>query len=340
MKKLSKSFSGIIPWKIIGKDVTACCSAEEAIRTGGLDYTVEKRPIFTYDEHDFHADPESDLQIPEIEIPNRFVTVRADTDQPFEIVGSKYTCIQNAELFAFLDHIIGPGHACFDQVGYIDGGKNAFVSVKLPGHITIGKNDELNQYLFISVSHDGSKQNMISYSPVRIACTNMLQTGKTMGIHHTRNAAQKLAQAEQVLHISRINRQLVGEQFNHWAKVRITDQQTMRLIEMAMAPNSEVLQLAVDGKYDELPSGYLKRCEAIFEYAMGALDQTTQTTAGTLFGTYNAFSGCMQHCFTYKSEEHAAKSMLFNGSTARINSKAFQLCSAFAIDGPRALRLN
>lgn len=53
------------PWLGLGQLVSDYPSAE-AIRNAGLDYEVEKRPLFTYDTENFREDSETDLLIPEI----------------------------------------------------------------------------------------------------------------------------------------------------------------------------------------------------------------------------------------------------------------------------------
>jgi len=47
----------------------------------GLDYTVEKRPLFTFDNENNAAVGEVEIKIAEREVQNHFATIRTDTEQ-------------------------------------------------------------------------------------------------------------------------------------------------------------------------------------------------------------------------------------------------------------------
>lgn len=53
------------------------------------------------------GDPETDLLIPEIEVPNYFATIRKDTEQVLGVVGKDYEVVQNVDAFTFFDSIVG-----------------------------------------------------------------------------------------------------------------------------------------------------------------------------------------------------------------------------------------
>jgi hypothetical protein len=96
-------------WHGLGKIVEQYPTSAEAIKFAGLDYTVEKRPLFTYDSENHTGDPETDLLIPEIEVPNYFATIRTDTEQVLGVVGKDYEIVQNINAFEFFDAIVGGG---------------------------------------------------------------------------------------------------------------------------------------------------------------------------------------------------------------------------------------
>src|SRR3954470_2970580 len=77
-------------WHGLGTIVEDYPTSAEAIRFAGLDYTVEKRQLFTYDTENQLADEDTDIKIPEIEVPNHFATVRTDTEQVLGVVGKDY----------------------------------------------------------------------------------------------------------------------------------------------------------------------------------------------------------------------------------------------------------
>src|ERR1700743_4022638 len=75
-------------WHKLGQVIDRYPTSSEAIQFAGLDYIVEKRPLFTYDTENHLGNLDEDIIIPEIEVPNFFATVRADTEQVLGVVGT------------------------------------------------------------------------------------------------------------------------------------------------------------------------------------------------------------------------------------------------------------
>ena len=159
-------------------------------------------------------------------------------------------------------------------------------------------------------------------------------------IRHTANAKERLEQAHKVMGISNnLSKELDGI-FNQWAKVRITDAEVMKLIQLALTPNKEALQRLQGGKECELSTCFTNMCGAAFEYAMSNPTQQQESTKGTLFGAYNAVTGYFQNVRSYKDGEAKLKSILFGGTAQLRAQKAFHLCENFLKHGSAALHLN
>src|SRR6266542_4493557 len=273
-------------WHGLGKIVEQYPTAEEAIRFAGLNYEVVKRPLFTYDADNSSEETAPDgIQIPEIIVPNYFATVRKDTDQILGVVGSKYEVIQNATAFSFFDALV----------------------------------------------NDGSGAAMAAFTPIRIVCNNTLNmalrnNSNAVYIKHTANAEEKLREAARIIHISDVMTEKLTDMFNHWARVRITDAELKKLIRLAMSPNKEVFQAVVTSNDSyEFSRQFEDVCGQVFEYAMTNPSQTMETTAGTLFGAYNAISGYYQNVKDYKSADTKTNSILY-GTAFERTKKAFELC--------------
>ena len=114
----------------------------------------------------------------------------------------------------------------------------------------------------------------------------------------------------------------------------------MKLIQLAMVPNREVLKNFNDGSLDELSTCYTNMCDSVYEYAMSSPSQQTETTKGTVFGAYNSVTGYFQNLRSYKNGEAKIKSLLFGGVAQVRTQKAFDLCEDFAAKGESAFRLN
>ena len=124
------------------------------------------------------------------------------------------------------------------------------------------------------------------------------------------------------------------------AKVPITDLQLRKLIQMAVAPNKEVLKNLQAGHDDELSTCFRNLCNSVAEYAFTSPSQQLDTTRGTLFGAYNAITGYFQNVGTYKDPEAKLRSILLGGTAQLRTQAAFRLCEGFDKGGPSTLHFN
>jgi len=332
-------------WHGLGQIVQDYPTSAEAIQFAGLDYTVEKRPLFTYDTENFNGDPDVDIIIPEVEVPGYYATVRTDKDIVLGVVGKDYHIVQNRDAFAFFDSIVGGDGIQYETAGALGNGERIFITAKLPGYITVGKDDLINKYLFLTTSHDGSGSIMAAFTPVRIVCANTLAAAlrnhkNAIRIRHTINAKERLEQAHKVLGISNRLADQMDAIFNQWATVKITDRQVQKLIQLAMVPNKDVLENIQSGNLDDLSTCFVNMCDSVFDYAMSSPTQQQDTTKGTVFGAYNAITGYFQNVRTYKDAEAKVKSILLGGTGQLRTQAAFDLCTAFVKDGEYAFKMN
>ncbi len=333
-------------WHGLGQIVTDYPNSADAMRFAGLDFEVKKSPLFTSGTGLQVSADGMETTPGQIAVPNAFATLRTDTNQPLGVVGNDYSIIQNQEAFAFFDAIVGGGNGIlYEAAGALGNGSKIFVTAKLPDYIKVGSNDYIEQYLFLTTSHDGSGSITAAFTPIRICCNNTLNAAlKNMSnvvrIRHTNGAVGKLVEAHRVMGIASANSKAMEATFNHFAKVRISDKEVKRLIEMAMAPNKETLQLLHKNQYSGLSTVFKNQCEEVFSYAMTSDTQQLETTKGTVFGAYNAITGYFQNVRSYKDEEAKLKSLVYGGTAASKAQKALDLCSAFATEGKEILLMN
>jgi phage/plasmid-like protein (TIGR03299 family) len=332
-------------WHGLGQIIQDYPTSKGALIFAGLDYTVEKRKLFTYDTENNNGDPDTDIIIPEIEVPNYYATIRTDTEEVLGVVGKDYQVVQNIYAFSFFDSIVGGDGIQYETAGALGKGERIFITAKLPGYIRVGREDLIEQYLFLTTSHDGFGSITAAFTPIRIVCNNTLNAAfrhcsNSIKIRHTANANERLEQAHKVMGISYKLSDYLETAFNQWSEIRITDRQLRKLIQLAMVPNKEAWQNLQTGKEDSFSSCYKNICDSVFEYAMCSESQQTQTTRGTVFGAYNAITGYFQNVRSYKNEEAKIKSILFGGTAQIRTQKAFNLCEDFASKGERAAFLN
>lgn len=332
-------------WHGLGQIVEGYPTSAEAIQHAGLDYTVEKRPLFTYGNDNMIPDGDIFIRIPEIEVPDYFATVRTDTEQALGVVGKDYEVVQNKDAFTFFDAIVGGEGIMYETAGALGNGERIFITAKLPDYIKVGNEDLIEQYLFLTTSHDGYGSITAAFTPIRIVCNNTLNAAlsnhsNSIKIRHTANAKERLEQAHKVMGLAnKLSENLEGI-FNKWSKFSITDKEVRKLIQLAMVPNKEVLSNLQNGKEDELSTVFKNMCDNVYDYAMSSPTQQTTTTAGTVFGAYNAVTGYFQNVRTYKNNEAKLKSSLFGGTAQLRTQAAFDLCEAYSQKGSEIFLLN
>lgn len=330
-------------WHGLGQIVTDYPNSAEALKFAGLDFTVVKRKLFTYDNENSFGN--SDTVAPKIEVPNYFATVRTDTEQALGVVGRDYAVVQNVDAFSFFDAIVGGEGIQYETAGALGKGERIFITAKLPGYIKVGSDDLIERYLFLTTSHDGFGSITAAFTPVRIVCANTLNAAmhnhtNCIKIRHTMGAKERLEQAHKVMGISNNFSKALDTIFNHWTKVCITDAEIKKLIQLALTPNKETLQAVQAEKETEFSTCFANMCDAAFEYAMSNPTQQQETTKGTLFGAYNAVTGYYHNVRSYKNGEAKLKSLLYGGTAQVRTQKAFHLCENFAKHGSAALHLN
>lgn len=321
-------------WHGLGTIVEQYPTSREALVFAGLDYTVEKRPLFTYDTANHLADPGSAIKIPEVKIPEFHATVRTDNDTVLGVVGKDYEVVQNIDAFSFFDAIVGAEEGImYETAGALGNGERIFITAKLPGYIRVGNEDLVEKYLFLTTSHDGYGSITAAFTPIRVVCANTLNAAmrnhtNAVKIRHTNGAKDRLEQAHQLMGISNRLSQDLEQLFNRWAKVRITDEEVRKLIRKALIPNKESLEALEAGRLEECSTYFQNMCESAYAYTLGNETQQMQTTRGTLFGAYNGVTGYFQNVRLYKDATAKLKSLMYGGLAQQRNQKTFTLCEA------------
>lgn len=317
------------PWWKLGKVISAYPNSREALQEAHLDYEVVKEDLFTTS---FNSDGQA-MDFAK-RIKTHFATMRKDTGDVLGIVGKDYEIIQNVEAFSFFDSIVGDDGIQYETAGALGKGERIFITAKLPDYIKVGKEDLIEQYLFLTTSHDGFGSITAAFTPVRVVCQNTLNAAlknhtNSIKIRHTANAKERLEQAHKLMGISNTLSVQLETIFNRWSKVQITDPEVKKLIQQAMCPNKEVYNNLQAGKDDELSTAFKNICDSAFSYAMSNETQTMDTTRGTLFGAYNSVTGYFQNVRQYKNDEVKLKSLLYGGIAQQRTQKAFDLCLGF-----------
>lgn len=300
-------------WHGLGQYVDKAMTAEEAIRLGGLDYIVEKRPLYI-------NDPSKGL----IEVPGHFSTVRTDTGAPLGVVKGRYTIVQNQDAFGFFNSIIDQGEAIFETAGALGLGEKIFVTAKLPEDMLV-HGEKVEKYIILTNSHDGSTTIIAGFTAIRVVCNNTLQAAlknldNKVSISHTASAESRLKEASRVMGIASRYMTEVNTIFDQMSQKRLSDFEFKEFITKAMKVEREV----VSAEAKELSTKLKNTTDTIFDFAMTHSTQRTEAAYKTLWGAYNSISGYYTHIKDYKNAEQRMKDLNYGTAASKI-SKAFDL---------------
>lgn len=334
-------------WHALGQIVQEYPTSAEAIKHAQLDYEVAKSPLFTKGSDIIQTSDSIEIGSTELKVPDYFANIRTDNNTVLGVVGKDYHIVQNREAFSFFDSIVGGGDGIlYETAGALGNGERIFITAKLPDYIRVGNGDDVTEkYIFLTTSHDGSGSITAAFTPIRIVCQNTLNASlrsmsNVVRIRHTSGAKQRLDDAHKVMGLANTLSTQLEDIFNNWAKVKVSDKEVKKLIQLALCPNKETLDLLKKGAEDEISTLFKNTVEDAFSYAMVSDSQQMETTKGTLFGAYNAVTGYYQNVRKYKDDEAKLQSIVMGGTAQLKSQKAFELCTSFVSDGREILNLN
>lgn len=188
-------------WHQLGTVTTDCMTATEVITTALLGgWNVRKIPV---------AGTAADGST--VAAPDKAMTVRTNpvtgTTDYLGVVGRDYAPVQNEACAELLDLLADASGAHFETAGSLREGRRIFITLRMPNGIRIAGIDDLDLFLAVSTSHDGSMALRVDATPVRVVCANTqrLSLKRSVGhytFRHTTNIKTKIAQARQAIGIS------------------------------------------------------------------------------------------------------------------------------------------
>lgn len=202
-------------WHRLGQSVGHAMTAREALQAAHLaGWNVRKMPLQVPQEPDLD-DAGATTPAP-LAVPDFYATVRTNPINGrldvLGVVGSKYEPVQNEASCNLLDALVDQsGGAHFETAGALRGGRETFVTMKLPSSMVFdgkdGSKDRTDFYLAALNSHDGSSAFRFIVSPVRIVCANtqaaaIARAKASFAIRHTGGARASIAEARNALKLS------------------------------------------------------------------------------------------------------------------------------------------
>jgi phage/plasmid-like protein (TIGR03299 family) len=269
-------FHRLPAWHGKGTIVQDAPNSTEAIRLAQMNWSVEKRPIFTLDGDGNRIHITSDM-----------ATVRTDSNGILGVVGNKYTVIQNADAFKFVDSLVDLGEIKYEACGTLKGGQQIWLLAKMPDVHYVTDDDPQESYILLSTGHDGLHTLKVMPTSVRVVCWNTLQlalshkTERFIQVRHSLNAMDKVEAAQKLLFGIRYETEQVNQILDGLAKVDMTREQVMEFMD-------KVFPLHKEKPEDDGSTKSINIRQMVFDNFDGDPEQATKAAKGTAFGLFNA----------------------------------------------------
>lgn len=290
---------------VVDNEIT---STEEAIKTSGLDWTVEPKPIYN---KVTHSDGTSEF----VPIKGKMAGVRSTDDAVLGINSTRFCYLQNADAFKFFDPVLREGICAIDSCGSLRGGKTIWILTKLAsGMVDVVKDDPIQNYLLLANSHDGSISVTVCPTTVRVVCQNTLSIAineavkkqkrskdvSIIRIRHSASLEEKLEEARGLINFQTMQFQKQLDRYQYLASKEMTTSQFRTMLTDMF---STELQQVHDRKMKSEGSDYdgvveledLRATKLILRNFDNSEDLQTANVRGTAWAAYNAITEFVSH---------------------------------------------
>ena len=273
-------------WETVGTTINSGYDVESVLEEAGLNWTVEKKPIQV---------------VWGKKIPDYVANVRSSDGKVLGVVGTKYVIVQNITAFKFLNELLQRG-CQIEKSGTFAGGKKVWILVKLETFEVLG--DEVQNYILVVNSFDGSGSVKICVTPIRVWCQNKINIAfrkakSTYSLRHTTNVETRIdliAQAQDVLGIAHEYTVRLSEFAEELAKKEVDDFQLKSILN-GLFPVTE--------KSSELQKRRAEESKEAFYICYAAPD--LDRFRGTAWGVVNAVADLVDHSLPHKNTANYAE---------------------------------
>jgi phage/plasmid-like protein (TIGR03299 family) len=321
-------------WHQLGQSVGHAMTARQALDEAHLgNWKVRKMPLQIPQEP--VIGPDGVTTPAPLAVPDFYATVR---DNPVTgqlnvlgVVGSKYEPVQNEASCELLDAITDESGAHFETAGALFGGRQTFVTMKLPKTMTLhghnGAEDRTEFYLAALNSHGSSAFRAI-VSPVRIVCANTQRVAisgakSSFSIRHTSGARVAIQEARNALKLS-------------WRYIDAFEAEAAALYAAAMDVDEMrdfAATLVKVGDANTVATRNRRRDQANSIVKLFVSSPTITPIAGTRWAAYNAVTEFCDHVVPVRgartasdaSATRALRSITAAGGAHCLQAKAFRM---------------
>jgi len=303
-------YTGATPWHGLGEKLEEAPTISEAIEASGLNWEVGTKDLVTVDGQS---------------VPAR-ATYRKSDNTVLGVVGPRYVPLQNKDAFEWFQPFVDAGECSLHTGGSLRDGQKVWVLAQLnrdPSEIVSG--DEVQKFILLSNSHDGTTAIRVGYTPIRVVCVNTLafahshKESNLLRIRHTRSSKTALDNVRDIMDNINAQFEATAEQYRFLASRDFNQADVQKYVKVL---------LGVDKK---APEDIKTRTQNILTEILATIEGPKQSmpgVRGTWWAAYNGFNEYLN--YTKGRNTNNRLESLWFGQNGTDNNKALQLATEFA----------
>lgn len=157
----SMAYVGDTPWHGLGKRVPADVSPEQMLDAAGLNWEVEKVPMF----YNTEGGPV---------LTKSRALIRSTDKKLLTVINDSWNPVQNREAFEFFNDFVSAGDMEMHTAGSLRDGRMVWAMAQIKESFELFGGDRVEGYLLFSNPHEFGRSIDIRFTPVRVVCNNTL----------------------------------------------------------------------------------------------------------------------------------------------------------------------
>lgn len=243
-------------------------------------------------------------------------------------VGDRYNVIQYEQNAELLDAVALETGAMFDSSGPLDGGRKAYLSMRLPDQLVMGDNGDLIDGYIVAFMGHGKVANVFAPTATRVFCLNQ-QHQITRGnkykvtIRHTANHSDRMLIARSTLTATISAFRELAEEAEKMMDQRLTDEKFRQIVDGLYPLGGETG--SAQTRYD----GRMQTMSHLFNES-----ETNSNIRGSVWGGLQSVYEYVEHYATVRGTENGnvtdkrAQRSLVSPTVANERDKAYRAFSS------------
>lgn len=305
------AYVGDTPWHGLGNHLPRKQPIEVWQREAGMNWQIQESPVH------FKADAVGHLGSIH-SFPEQKVLYRSDTKAPLSVVSQRYQVVQPKEVLEFYRDLTEVSGYELETAGVLKGGRKFWALARTGQNTALKGNDQVNGYLLLATSCDGTLATTATPTTIRVVCNNTL----TVALDGTTRAIK-------VPHNTRFDAKVVKKQLgiavSQWDdfmyRMRALAERKVQWHEAMGFFMSVMCDTPINGALPEKLANEraMRKVQSLYEgRGRGAQLESAQ---GTAWGLLNAVTEYVDHERRARSTEYRLDSAWF-GQGAALKQKA------------------